>query len=459
MIINVLLLFAFIINSSIGQKVDLTLETNAVGQDVVEAVIKKLKMTKLFPKDNEFLLRLAYAETKFGNDTANSPPVQGLWNLDDSHLDATKDTVTHPELAMLHYKIGAMYGINWDTVTPMDMRKPLISGLAAHIYLKIVPDQIPATIDQQAAYWKKYYNLNAKVPAKTFVDHVTELHNSFVCRPWVDICYVLDGSGSIAPKDFELARSFVHNTTKTFFTDLARFSLIMFSTDVTVVYSLDDKKSMVDMLSVIDHLVQPAQSTNTGGAISKAVELFKTVQVKREGIAKHMLVITDGQSNYPKPGVQPGPVDAKNAGIITLAWGVGHNVNKTELKEIANFIDDDVDYLENYAQLSEYGYKYQSESCKMSQTPAMNNEVTDTLMQTEKRYYMYKSSSGTFAITVKPQSGKTISYYSFADSNPNRAMHDGNFTDTVTLHGQNILYIAVEGLDKESKYSIVAMDK
>jgi len=47
---------------------DATIEPKAAGRDVVDAVIFKLKRSEIFVEDRRLLVRIAYVESKFGND-------------------------------------------------------------------------------------------------------------------------------------------------------------------------------------------------------------------------------------------------------------------------------------------------------------------------------------------------------------------------------------------------------
>jgi hypothetical protein len=192
-------------------------------------------------------------------------------------------------------------------------------------------------------------NFSQKVDL-TIKPDINEMQNSPVCLPCTDTCFVLDGSGSISSSDFKKVRNFIHTITEGLYSASARFCLVLYSTYVETIYSLDNRLSKTEMLSIIDNLHHPQGMRNTGGAISKAVDLFKAVY-QRPGVPKNMLVITNGRSNYPTPGVQPGPTDAKKNNITTLAWGIGPNINMKELKEIANGISDNVYILTSYSQL------------------------------------------------------------------------------------------------------------
>jgi hypothetical protein len=66
---NILLNLAWLCVLSLSSSAeDLTLEPRTRGQDVVEAVITKLDNSGIFGSDRRFLMRIAWVETKFGQD-------------------------------------------------------------------------------------------------------------------------------------------------------------------------------------------------------------------------------------------------------------------------------------------------------------------------------------------------------------------------------------------------------
>ena len=58
-----------------------------------------------------------------------------------------------------------------------DLRIPLWSGLAACLYMCIVDEEIPSSIDKQADHWNRNYNSKKESPRKPeeFVVKVKEL--------------------------------------------------------------------------------------------------------------------------------------------------------------------------------------------------------------------------------------------------------------------------------------------
>ena len=68
--------------------------------------------------------------------------------------------------------------IDWTTVQWVDLRKPLYSALAARLFLSNVPSAIPSGLQEQAAYWKNYYNTSSGAGSDSkFINDVKALEN------------------------------------------------------------------------------------------------------------------------------------------------------------------------------------------------------------------------------------------------------------------------------------------
>lgn len=144
---------------------DETIRPGASGPDVVRAVIVRIEDADIFPADNQFLRRIAYVESKDGEDssTYRSGYHGGIWQVDEVGFRDTQNTSSYPKLTTKFNEIQKHFGIDWRDVQWEDLRKPLYSGLAARLFLFNIPDTIPAANDIQAQgeYWKKYYNTPA----------------------------------------------------------------------------------------------------------------------------------------------------------------------------------------------------------------------------------------------------------------------------------------------------------
>ena len=128
---------------------DLTLQDGAIGSEVVEMVLAKISGMPEFNSDHRLLRRIAYVET---NDGTNGVPLGGIWAVDEWKLSVV---LTAPELVELRVKIDQELDIGLEC-SPLS--KPLVSGLAAHLYLHYLEmvknATIPsaADIEQQAQY-------------------------------------------------------------------------------------------------------------------------------------------------------------------------------------------------------------------------------------------------------------------------------------------------------------------
>ena len=183
MIATAVLLSAVLTSLTAGQLVDLTRTPEASGKAVVKAVVSLIRQSGIFPDDQSLLRRIAFVESKDGKDrrTYRAGYHGGIWQVDQIGFNDTQDTASHTKkLAVKHQQIKEHFGIDWPSVTWMDLRKPLYSGLAARLRLFNVKDPIPpaSDIEQQGQYWKEHYNSNSTNAAGTvpkFVNDVQKL--------------------------------------------------------------------------------------------------------------------------------------------------------------------------------------------------------------------------------------------------------------------------------------------
>ena len=144
---------------------DIVNTPGASGADVVRSVVSMIQRSNIFPRDNEFLRRIAFVESKDGlaRGTYRRGYYGGIWQVDLIGFRATQDTRSYPRLARRFNQIQRVLGIEWRLVQWKDLRKPLFSGLAARLYISNIPVTIPAPNDVlgQARYWKRFYNTYA----------------------------------------------------------------------------------------------------------------------------------------------------------------------------------------------------------------------------------------------------------------------------------------------------------
>ena len=147
------------------------------GSDVVYDVVRQIEGSFIFPPDKKFLRRIAWVESKFGDDPGTYRPGYngGIWQVDDIAFQDTQATSAHPNLKQKYEKIREKLKIDWENAIWDDLRKPLYSGLAARLFLSNLPHAIPDTLRGQAEYWKTYYNKTGKGTVERFIKDVEDL--------------------------------------------------------------------------------------------------------------------------------------------------------------------------------------------------------------------------------------------------------------------------------------------
>ena len=161
----------------------LLLDDYACGSDVVEAVITRLKRCDIFREDHQFLRRLAFVETRDGADE-NTQESGGIWGL---HKD--KLNVLHSDVSLFSNKtirrvvneciaMVVIENTKEPVVPSVDfLNKPLLSGLAAGLYLYYLEINGTASIPlagnrtRQAQFWKKYYH-SGKLTEEDFIQRI-----------------------------------------------------------------------------------------------------------------------------------------------------------------------------------------------------------------------------------------------------------------------------------------------
>lgn len=147
-----------------------------------------------------------------------------------------------------------------------------------------------------------------------------------------DLMLVLDGSGSIAPPNFELARRFARTVVNScLFVPGSRAGVVEYSSTARLIQALSGDRGQVDL--ALRAMLQSGGNTATGAAINLAQSHLTSNQ--RQGVKNLIIVLTDGQFN-----IGPNPITAANAaraaGSELFAIGVGGSVNRAELEGIAN---------------------------------------------------------------------------------------------------------------------------
>lgn len=152
-----------------------------------------------------------------------------------------------------------------------------------------------------------------------------------------DIVFLVDGSTSIIPTNFQEVRRFLHSFIEglDIGADKVRVGLAQFSNEIQKQFHLGEHMDQRALLEQVDRLPQLGGGTATGKAITVLREEFFT---KANGsradqrVPQIAVVLTDGES---EDDVKLPAKALRQQGVIVFAIGVGA-ANINELKDIAN---------------------------------------------------------------------------------------------------------------------------
>ncbi|KAK3802432.1 hypothetical protein RRG08_017617 [Elysia crispata] len=163
------------------------------------------------------------------------------------------------------------------------------------------------------------------------------------CSPdrQADIFLLLDASGSVGPRNFRLTLDFVDTIVDSFTigSDNVRVGMATFARILDNHIRLDQYLNKPDLLEAVGAIRYTRGNTNTHKALKFArSEVFTDQNGGRGSAPNFLVVLTDGQSSYPKQTAAEANLLAQED-ITVIAIGVGGNYNRTELEVIASSPD------------------------------------------------------------------------------------------------------------------------
>ncbi|CAH1253452.1 COL12A1 [Branchiostoma lanceolatum] len=150
------------------------------------------------------------------------------------------------------------------------------------------------------------------------------------CKFSFDLVFLVDGSTSVGPNEFDKSKAFLRNVINQFQIgpDATKVGVIQYSSTVREEFSMNRYLTKQDVMRAIDRIPFLGGFTRTGEAIT----FMKQHSQFRGNVPKIAIVITDGRAqddvSYPSQM-------AHSAGVIMYAISVG-SVNMNELKLIAS---------------------------------------------------------------------------------------------------------------------------
>ena len=143
------------------------LNDSETGSHLVQTVISKLHFLQILMCDHRLLRRIALVET---NDGIDGVPDGGIWALNESKFNVISSDID--EVLSKKLCLNVTRGITYEY-----LKKPLVSGLSASLYLNYLEKsrnaRIPLArnIEEQAKFWNKYYHSRERT-TKYFVEQV-----------------------------------------------------------------------------------------------------------------------------------------------------------------------------------------------------------------------------------------------------------------------------------------------
>jgi hypothetical protein len=329
---------------------------NANGLEVMEEVLRQLDKSHIFPPDYGFMRRVAYVETRNGTVTAavNTPhnlchKAVGMWGITEyvfhhMKVEIQGNITKYQKLIAASEDICAEFGVNVTGPEKLNMRNPLVSGIAARFYLLYLTvlknEDLPEDLAGQAIFWGSYYN-RMQASFTEFEEAVMEIED---CRVNADIMFVLDISHSLLDKSLDKSLNFVadfaQNLTIGRLDD--RVGVVVFGDRGHVIFTMSEHENKNDLLGAINELKNytqhvrngEIQNTNTSHGLKKTISVFQSDTRKSNTVFRVALVLSDGVSDDPDSTVREA-AKLRNFSVLVYAIGVG-DVNDKEMRAIAS---------------------------------------------------------------------------------------------------------------------------
>uniref|UniRef100_A0A8C4GHP1 Matrilin 2 n=1 Tax=Dicentrarchus labrax TaxID=13489 RepID=A0A8C4GHP1_DICLA len=180
----------------------------------------------------------------------------------------------------------------------------------------------------------------------------------------MDLVFVIDGSKSLGPANFELVKQFVNGIVDSL--DISRpgshVGLLQYSTKVRTEFTLGQYTTAQAIKQAVSRMQYMGRGSMTGSALRHMFEFsFSVKEGARPNIPRVSIVFTDGRS---QDDVSEWANKAKNSGVTIYALGVGKAIEQ-ELREIASEPDEKhLYYAEDFENMGEITKKLKSRICK-----------------------------------------------------------------------------------------------
>ncbi|NWU21598.1 MATN1 protein, partial [Dyaphorophyia castanea] len=179
----------------------------------------------------------------------------------------------------------------------------------------------------------------------------------------LDLVFLIDGSKSVRPENFELVKKFITQIVDSLEVSekQAQVGLVQYSSSVRQEFPLGQFRNKKDIKAAVKKMSYMEKGTMTGQALKYLVDSsFSAINGARPGVPKVGIVFTDGRS---QDYISDAAKKAKDSGFRMFAVGVGNAV-EDELREIASEpVAEHYFYTADFRAISKIGKKLQMKIC------------------------------------------------------------------------------------------------
>ncbi|KAM5156748.1 collagen alpha-4(VI) chain-like [Mantella aurantiaca] len=176
-----------------------------------------------------------------------------------------------------------------------------------------------------------------------------------------DIYFLIDGSGSIYPEDFEDMKKFMAEVVSVFQVgpNSIRFGVVQYSDNPRVEFTINMFTAQKTLKEAIKQIYQLGGGTETGKALQSMRSLFAKAESERPNkVPQSLIVITDGES---QDRVTEAAAEIRGGGITVYAIGVKNAVEE-QLEDIAGS-KDKMFFVDNFDSLDLIKHELTRELC------------------------------------------------------------------------------------------------
>ncbi|KFQ99683.1 Cartilage matrix protein, partial [Opisthocomus hoazin] len=214
----------------------------------------------------------------------------------------------------------------------------------------------------------------------------------------LDLVFLIDGSKSVRPENFELVKKFINQIVDSLEVSdkQAQVGLVQYSSSVRQEFPLGQFKNKKDIKAAVKKMAYMEKGTMTGQALKYLIDSsFSIINGARPGVPKVGIVFTDGRS---QDYITDAAKKAKDLGFRMFAVGVGNAV-EDELREIASEpVAEHYFYTADFRTISKIGKKLQmkicieEDPCECKSIVKFQTKVEDLINSLQRKYILRKLS-------------------------------------------------------------------